>query len=80
MFQDRIIQSKENGTLLFKRFVAKDEGIYQCKAFNDNGTAFSEFVSLRQACNLLYIKNHLQNFCLFFFFKGFDHFLNINPN
>lgn len=53
MFRDRIFQSKENGSLIFTRFTEIDEGIYQCTASNDNGTAVSESITLRQACNRL---------------------------
>lgn len=50
MFSDRVTISPTNGTLRFLNFVAEDQGIYQCLAENDNGTIFSDSITIQQAC------------------------------
>ena len=38
------------GTLIFARPLERDEGIYQCLAQNQVGTALTVKINLRQAC------------------------------
>uniref|UniRef100_A0AC35U4D0 Neuroglian n=1 Tax=Rhabditophanes sp. KR3021 TaxID=114890 RepID=A0AC35U4D0_9BILA len=47
-YSDRIAQKPSDGSFVFSRLTAEDEGEYQCQASNDNGTALSEKIILRQ--------------------------------
>ncbi|CEF70977.1 Neuroglian [Strongyloides ratti] len=48
MYSDRIAQKPSDGSFVFSRLTADDEGEYQCEVSNDNGTAVSEKIILRQ--------------------------------
>uniref|UniRef100_A0A0N5C0I0 Neuroglian n=1 Tax=Strongyloides papillosus TaxID=174720 RepID=A0A0N5C0I0_STREA len=48
MYSDRIAQKPSDGSFVFSRLTADDEGEYQCEVSNDNGTAVSEKITLRQ--------------------------------
>ncbi|VDN18635.1 unnamed protein product [Gongylonema pulchrum] len=50
MFSDRIAQRPGEGSFVFSKLTAADEGVYQCEATNDNGTAISEKITLEQTC------------------------------
>lgn len=50
MFSDRIAQRPGEGSFIFSKLTASDEGVYQCEATNDNGTAVSESITLKQTC------------------------------
>lgn len=53
MFSDRIAQRPGEGSFVFSKLTAADEGVYQCEATNDNGTAISEKITLQQTCKFL---------------------------
>ncbi|VDN56431.1 unnamed protein product [Dracunculus medinensis] len=48
MYSDRIAQKPSEGSFVFSKLTAADEGVYQCEATNDNGTAVSEKIILQQ--------------------------------
>ncbi|OZC10568.1 hypothetical protein X798_02317 [Onchocerca flexuosa] len=48
MYSDRIAQRPSEGSFVFSKLTAADEGVYQCEATNDNGTAISEKITLKQ--------------------------------
>nr|CRZ21968.1 Bm8012 [Brugia malayi] len=50
LYSDRIAQRPNEGSFVFSKLTAADEGVYQCEATNDNGTAISEKITLKQTC------------------------------
>ena len=49
----RVVIQSGNGTLVFQRPTATDDGVYQCLAYNILGTAASVKVSFQHACKLI---------------------------
>ncbi|MFH4973440.1 hypothetical protein AB6A40_000149 [Gnathostoma spinigerum] len=48
MFSDRIAQRPGEGSFIFSKLTDTDQGVYQCEATNDNGTAISEKIILEK--------------------------------
>uniref|UniRef100_A0A9J2PB91 Ig-like domain-containing protein n=1 Tax=Ascaris lumbricoides TaxID=6252 RepID=A0A9J2PB91_ASCLU len=48
MYSNRVAQVPGEGSFVFSKLTVADEGVYQCEATNDNGTAVSEKITLQQ--------------------------------
>ena len=50
MYEGRVAKVPGEGSFVFSKLTEADQGIYQCHAYNDNGTAVSEKIKLEHTC------------------------------